>query len=57
MKSYYRKLTKPQLLVFLRDLTPLRISNLEHGIHHLVDAPANAITRLGEPLKKYKLAS
>jgi len=25
---------------------------MEHGIHHIVDAPANAIARLVEPLKK-----
>ena len=51
LKSY-RKLTKPQLPVLARNHTPIRISGMEHGIHHIVDAPANAIARLVEPLKK-----
>ena len=38
------------------DHTPLWISKTEHGVHHLVDAPANAIFRLGEPLKKIQVS-
>ena len=47
---------KPQLSFVVRDHTPLWISKTEHGVHHLVDAPANAIFRLGEPFKKIQVS-
>ena len=42
---------EPQIALVVKHHTVGRISFVEHGIHHLVNAPANAIVRLVEPWK------